>query len=183
MELLARASSFLQFLAQHIICCPKSRACHDAMPQNILPHSLAIGTKRRTGRQCPYRIVFVSDRTVGRSVGRGRSDEQTPNLCAHFSITAFLTPARARPILLVPQLCSIWGERKNAAEEKEEEGEEDDETKLYNLGPNFDKWTETDVTRRRSGGEGDRLTAEHTDLEGTDMTGPAPAPPHHTTAS
>ena len=71
-----------------------------------------------------YRVRVRSD---SRSVGRGRSDEQTPNLCAHFSITAFLTPARARPILLVPQLCSIWGERKNAAEEKEEEeGEEDD---------------------------------------------------------
>ena len=123
----------------------------------------------RPSASVSYRVRVRSDRRIrgrGRTRTVGLSDEQTPHLCAHFSITAFLTPAARPPILLVPQLCLLWGEKKtpcDPAAAKEEE--EDDETKLYNLGPNFDKWTETDVTRRRSRPGAGGRAAEHIDLE------------------
>ena len=59
-----------------------------------------------------YRVHVRSDRrTRGRTVVL--SDEQTPHLCAHFSITAFLTPAATRPSSS-SHSCARHGERKNA---------------------------------------------------------------------
>ena len=166
---------------QHLICGPNSRACHRitylSLPRDPRQARNEGGSRRQCSGQegnamsvrpsasvSSYRVRVRSDRrTRGRTVVL--SDEQTPHLCAHFSITAFLTPAAARPSSS-SHSCARYGEKKtpcDPAAAKEEE-EEDDETKLYNLGPNFDKWTETDVTRRRSRPAGGRA-AEHTDLE------------------
>ena len=100
MELLARASSSSNSWANTSFVAPNrghATTRRDATELRTSSLTSRPGAKRRReGNVRPSSvrivcIVFVSDRTDSRSVGRPR---RTPNLCAHFSITAFLTPAR-----------------------------------------------------------------------------------------